>query len=163
MICPATGASHCADFRPGHPCCNCGRQVRAERRRATREAPPIRAVASEEEARKASLKVYRRLLAQGRPEQDARRDAERWVKGNLGVEVSIRPKCKRCGRPALTGKGMCQSCLDERFHANVRDPFAESLRQAAEATRGFGRESRRTSDLLASLLRDIEDAKGGGP
>ena len=37
----------------------------------------------------AAEKVYERLIAQGRPEPDARRDAEAWVQGNLGVAVQL--------------------------------------------------------------------------
>ena len=33
--------------------------------------------------------VYERLLAQGRPEEQARRDAERWVLGNFGIAVKL--------------------------------------------------------------------------
>ena len=42
-----------------------------------------------EKARENAIKVYRTLLRQGRPETDARRDAEAWVKGNYGVEVLL--------------------------------------------------------------------------
>ena len=44
---------------------------------------------SQEAAHRQADTVYRRLLAQGRPEADARRDAERWVMGNHGVEVKL--------------------------------------------------------------------------
>ena len=40
-------------------------------------------------ANAAGRKVYERLLAQGRTELEARHDAERWVKGNLGMDIRI--------------------------------------------------------------------------
>ena len=36
-----------------------------------------------------AVKVYQRLLQQGRPEPQARRDAEAWVLGNLGVGITL--------------------------------------------------------------------------
>lgn len=39
----------------------------------------------------AAHKVYNALLRQGRPEADARRDAERWVLGNYGHKVVLPP------------------------------------------------------------------------
>ena len=45
--------------------------------------------ATVEQATKNAGIVYDRLLKQGRPEADARRDAERWVFGNNGVEVTL--------------------------------------------------------------------------
>ena len=42
-----------------------------------------------EQALEKATTVYRRLLAQGRSEPDARRDAERWVKGNFGLAVTL--------------------------------------------------------------------------
>lgn len=36
-----------------------------------------------------AVKVYQRLLQQGRPEPQARRDAEAWVLGNLGVRITL--------------------------------------------------------------------------
>ena len=46
-------------------------------------------VSREQQGLEAAEKVYTALLAQGRPEAAARRDAERWVAGNLGVEVKL--------------------------------------------------------------------------
>ena len=45
--------------------------------------------ATVDQATKNAKIVYDRLLKQGRPEADARRDAERWVLGNNGVEVTL--------------------------------------------------------------------------
>lgn len=65
-------------------------------------------------ALEAAKKVYRRLLDQGRSDEEARRDAERWVKGNLGVDVEL-PKpartCSACGQEnALDGDRLGPEC-----------------------------------------------------
>ena len=78
-------------------------------------------------AERAARKVYERLLKQGRSEPAARRDAEEWVRGNLGAEVtlpapaSVSPvvadvfsdfRCPRCGLLFLDilGDGKCWNC-----------------------------------------------------
>ena len=48
-----------------------------------------------EKALEKATTVYRRLLAQGRSEPDARRDAERWVKGNFDVDVTLPAPVRR--------------------------------------------------------------------
>ena len=53
--------------------------------RNTRGADMITA----EKAKQNGTKVYQTLLRQGRPEADARRDAEQWVMGNYGVDVTL--------------------------------------------------------------------------
>ena len=42
-----------------------------------------------EKARENALKVYRVFLRRGRSLAVARRDAEAWVRGNYGIEVSL--------------------------------------------------------------------------
>lgn len=56
---------------------------------ATRQATAREADVTPEKALEKATTVYRRLLAQGRSEPDARRDAERWVKGNFGLAVML--------------------------------------------------------------------------
>lgn len=81
-------------------------------------------------------KIYKTLISQGRSETQARRDAEQWVMGNHGIEITLpvltsstenilnRAKrntvsnpiiCKSCGARWISGKrfshsGLCLSC-----------------------------------------------------
>ena len=68
-----------------------------------------------DQATKNAKIVYDRLLKQGRPEADARRDAERWVLGNNGVTVTL---------PAPAGQ------LDDTL-MNLRDMVRRSQQQYA--------------------------------
>ena len=63
--------------------------AQAGRAMATRQATTWEALMTLEQALEKADTVYRRLLAQGRSEPDARRDAERWVKGNHGLDVTL--------------------------------------------------------------------------
>ena len=69
--------------------------AQAGRAMATRQATTWEALMTLEQALEKADTVYRRLLAQGRSEPDARRDAERWVKGNHGVDGDV----ARAGEP----------------------------------------------------------------
>ena len=44
---------------------------------------------TKEKATEHGQRVYKKLLAQGRAEPEARRDAEKWVMGNFGIEVKL--------------------------------------------------------------------------
>ena len=70
-------------------------QAQAGRAMATRQATTWEALMTLEQALEKADTVYRRLLAQGRSEPDARRDAERWVKGNHGVDVTLPAPVRR--------------------------------------------------------------------
>ena len=109
------------------------------------------------EAKRAASKVYERLLAQGRAEPQARRDAEKWVKGNYGVDVSLPApsaaptvRCARCGKgqrklfwvegELARQESLCLDCIRRAFVESASEPpssarasDSESLRRARAA------------------------------
>ena len=93
---------------------------------------------SQEAALDQANTVYRRLLAQGRREADARRDAERWVMGNHGVEVTL-PAPERDGHV-----GPVYGPYFEYGSVNF-SPFASATSAVSEDI----------SDLFRTMVQDV--------
>ena len=97
------------------------------------------------EAQKAASKVYERLLAQGRPEPQARRDAEKWVKGNYGVDVTLpAPSTAPTVRCARCGKGQRKLFWIEGELSRQESLCLDCIRRAAEATERHARVAEET-------------------
>ena len=119
-------------------------------------------VIDKSEAQKVASKVYERLLAQGRAEPQARRDAEKWVKGNYGVDVTLPApstaptvRCARCGKGQrklfwIEGElsrqeSLCLDCIRRVAEATERRAKAA---EAAERLRRDGERKRHRRDEL---------------
>lgn len=91
-----------------------------------------------EDAKNAGWKIYDRLRGQGRSQDDAIRDAERWVKGNYGLEIELLDKiitsswlpCIFCQNPSKTS--VCEVC-SLRLETAAKTVVDEILRKKAAA------------------------------
>ena len=114
---------------------------------ATRQTTTREADVTPEQGLEKATTVYRRLRAQGRPEADARRDAERWVKGNFALDVTLpAPEGLRYGPATVT----------------IEDVIAAreaAFTSATESYSHFASAATAVSEKMANLIRIMaEDA-----
>ena len=116
--------------------------------------------------------VYKRLIAQGRSESDARRDAERYVEGNFGVKVSLKGparsaeghRCPRCVRGVPHEHGWT---VDGHFTQNIDiddlirnfDSMGRAAREASASTAGFNTSADFWRDLIEQQARERESRR----
>ena len=124
-----------------------------------------------QEAQKAASRVYERLLAQGRAEPAARRDAERWVKGNYGIDIVLPPPtlttwtCSLCQKKHRKVFWLERQARQEAFCLQcIRQTWAEQARSSAPAVHRepAERPSRAPTpeQAHAKARRDFRDTQG---